>query len=89
MSATVKKFFNSFVPTVLKPLQVLWNQLIAFIFLAFAVPVGSQGWREYRKLDDDPANLVKVVCLAFFFVVLLGFGVHALCKARSINKRTP
>lgn len=86
MFGLVKKFFEAVVPGVVRPLHALWNEVIGFLFLAFGVLLARPVWRNYKELDDDPANLVKLLLSAFFMLVMLGFGIQSFLKARKISK---
>ena len=86
MFTLANKFCQAVLPRVFKPLHVLWNEMIGFLFLAFAVLLIRPVWRSYKELDDDPANLIKLVLSAFFLAVMLGFGLHAFWKARKIAR---
>ena len=86
MFGLVKKFFQTVVPGVIKPLHVLWNEVIGFLFLAFAVLLARPVWRSYRELDDDPANMGRLILSAFFMLVMLAFGIQSFLKARKISR---
>lgn len=86
MLTLVKKFFAAVLPGVVKPLHTLWNEVIGFLFVAFGVLLARPVWRNYRELDDDPANLVKLLLSVFFMLVMLGFGIQSFLKARKISK---
>lgn len=82
----VKKFFQTAVPGIVRPLHALWTEVIGFLFLAFGILLARPVWKLYRELDDDPANLIRLFLTAFFMFVLLGFGVQSFLKARKISK---
>ena len=86
MLSLVKKFFQAVVPGVVKPLHALWNEVIGFLFLAFAVVLARPVWRSYRDLDDDPANLGRLILSLFFMLVMLAFGIQSFLKARKISR---
>jgi len=83
----VRKFVEHVLPGVVKPLHVLWNEVIGFLFLAFGVLLIRPVYHSYRDLDGDPANLVKLALSAFFMLVMMFFGVHSFWKARRIARR--
>jgi hypothetical protein len=86
MFKLAQQFVSSVLPSVIKPLQVLWNEVLGTIFLAFAIMLVRPAWKNYQALDDDPANLIKLALTVFFLAVMAGFGIHAFWRARRISK---
>ncbi len=86
MLGLAKKFCQSVLPGVIKPLHTLWNELLGFVFILFAVMLVRPVWRGYQELNGDPAQFVKFLLSAFFFLTMLGFGLHAFWKARRISR---
>lgn len=86
MISLAKKFARSVLPGVIKPLHVLWNEMLGFIFLALAVLLIRPLWRGYRDLNENPENFVKFGLAAILFLVMLFFGLHGFWKARRISK---
>ena len=74
------------VPAVVKPLHSLWNEVIGFLFIAFAAVLLRPIWRGYHEMQIDPAHLIKFLLTVFFFLVMLCFGLHAFWKARKISR---
>jgi hypothetical protein len=86
MFGLARKFFQAVLPGVIKPLHSLWNELLGFLFLAFALLLVRSVWRNYHEIEGDPAQFIKFLLSAFFFLTMLGFGLHAFWKARRISK---
>ncbi|MBL0157459.1 MAG: hypothetical protein IPP47_10230 [Bryobacterales bacterium] len=86
MSSKAQKFLKTVVPSVIKPLHSLWNEVIGFLFLSFAAILLRPVWRGYHELQSDPAYLIKFLLTVFFFLIMLGFGLHAFWKARKISR---
>lgn len=86
MFAKVKLFLASVLPGILRPLHVLWNEVLGFLFLAFAVLLLRPLWRGYQEMEVDAAHFIKFLLSLFFFCVMLSFGIHAFWKARRISK---
>lgn len=82
----VKKFLQAFLPGIIKPLHSLWNEILGFMFIAIAVLLIRALWRGYQEIDLGLAHLIKFVLGVFFFLVMLGFGLHAFWRARRISK---
>lgn len=86
MPSKARKFLQTVVPAVVKPLHSLWNEIIGFLFIAFAAILLRPIWRSYHEMDTDPAHFIKFLLTVFFFVVMLAFGIHGLWKARKISR---
>ena len=86
MSSKAHKFLQTVVPAVVKPLHSLWNEVIGFLFIAFAAILIRPMWRGYHEMQTDPAHLIKFILTVFFFLVMLSFGIHAFWKARKISR---
>lgn len=80
--AVVKKFIAHVLPGVIKPLRVLWNEIIAFVFLVLAVIMGLS---LYRNLGES-AELLPLVGGSLFVALLIYFGVTSYLRARKISK---
>jgi len=86
MSSKAHKFLQTVVPAVVKPLHSLWNEVIGFLFIAFAAILIRPMWRGYHEMQTDPAHPSKFILTVFFFLVMLSFGIHAFWKARKISR---
>ena len=86
MSSKAKKFMQTVVPAVIKPLHSLWNEVIGFLFIAIAAVLLRPIWRGYHEMQTDPAHLIKFLLTVFFFLVMFCFGLHAFWKARKISR---
>ena len=60
MANIVRHFMNHVVPGVVRPLHVLWNEIIGFFFLVFAAWFGCATFRGFRNLDK-PAEACSCV----------------------------
>lgn len=78
----VKKFIAHVLPGVIKPLRVLWNEIIAFVFFVLAVIMGLS---LYRNLGES-AELLPLVGGSLFVALLIYFGVTSYLRARKISK---
>lgn len=82
MFSKAKLLLGHVVPGVVRPLHILWNQVIGFVFLVLAlIPVPSV-IRNWGK-DGAQGHLALSLC----FVLLMGyFGVSSFWRARKISK---
>ena len=83
-----KQFARHIVPAIIKPLRVLWNEIIAFVFVAFGVLVGFSTWRKYQaeQANADLVMLMAIVGGGFFTLLLLWFGFSSWLRARRISR---
>ncbi|HEX5227590.1 MAG TPA: hypothetical protein VFW44_07760 [Bryobacteraceae bacterium] len=79
MLLMAKKFFEHVIPGVIRPIHIVWNQAIGFVFIVLAVVFG------YRLvIGDEPIGLQ---ILGGLFVLLIAwYGVSSFWKARKISK---
>lgn len=82
----VQKFLHHVVPGVIRPLRVLWNEVIGFIFLAFALVPVPRTWRSWREYDRTGEGLFHVVVSVIFILIMAAFGVGSFRRARKIAR---
>ena len=87
MFKLAQSFFQSVVPGVVKPLHILWNEVIGFMFMALAVPAIGAAYRAYQGLATDSKDFGRLVMSVLFSVMMVGFGVSSFLKARRIRRR--
>jgi hypothetical protein len=80
------QFLQYVLPAVIRPLTILWNQVIGFVFLVFAVWSGVRTAHSIRSLSGGTGNVGEVAVAAFFTAIMAGFGIHSFYKARKISK---
>jgi hypothetical protein len=82
----VKTFVTNVVPAVIKPLRVLWNEVIGFMFLVFGIIFAFSLFRRFRSFDGGPAQLFGLAAAGLFVLMMLGFGVFSFLRARKISR---
>lgn len=82
----VKTFVTNVVPAVIKPLRVLWNEIIGFFFLVFGVIFGFSLFRRYRDFQGDLTQLFGLAASGLFVAMLLGYGIYSFLRARKISR---
>ena len=82
MFSTAKRFLGYVIPGVIRPIHILWNQVIGFFFIVLAlVPVPS-AIRNFGKQGSGPHLFLTIP-----FVLLMGwFGISSFWRARKISK---
>jgi hypothetical protein len=86
MVSRSRQFLDHVVPAVIKPLRVLWNQVIGFVFLVFTVVGISPLVRGIREFDGDGQSLVHVGLSAVFIAVMAMFTVQSFWRAHKAGR---
>ncbi len=88
MFKKIKQFLAHVIPGVIRPLRILWNEVIGFVFLVlavWAVPSSIRAYREFAQSGDHD-SLFHVVLAGLFSVIMAWFGVTSFLRARKINR---
>jgi hypothetical protein len=83
--AAGKHFIRHVAPAIIKPLRVLWNEIIGFIFLSLAVVMGFNTWRNFNE-GQNSGNPLLLAMGGGFSLMLFYFGVSSFLRARKIQK---
>lgn len=81
-----KQFLSHVVPAIIKPLRVLWNEMIGFIFVVFGVLVGFSTWRNYSGGGQAEGSPFVLLAGGGFALMLLYFGLSSFWRARKISR---
>jgi uncharacterized membrane protein len=84
-------FLKHIIPAIVKPLHALWNEVVGFFFLCFAVFFGIRAFTYYRSYTQAPpaaapGEFMRVVTTAFFVLVFAWFGFSSFRRARKISR---
>jgi len=82
----VKKVLQCVLPGVIRPIHVLWNQIIGFLFLAIAAMVVPSAVRMARRFDGGPESLFRLGLTVAFVVMMAGYGIFSFVRARKISR---
>jgi len=82
MFSTARKFVGHVLPGVIRPIHILWNQVIGFFFIVLALLPVHSIIRDWGKSDSAPRLALEVP----FAVVMAIFGIHSFLRARKISK---
>ncbi len=83
MLRTGRKFFQHVIPGIVKPLHVLWNEVIGFLFLVLATFIVVA---TLRRTAHDPEGFWPMVVGVGFGLVLGAFGLSSFLRARRISR---
>ena len=82
----VGRFLEHVVPGVVRPLRVLWNEIIGFVFLCLAAWAVPSAIRNIRSLQTEQGSMGRVA-LSFGFLALMAyFGISSFLRARRISR---
>ena len=86
-----REFVKHVVPAILKPARTLWNEVIGFLFICFAVVFGFKSFRLYVDFskstgDESSAHLVRLAMAGFCTLLMLWFGITSFLRARKISR---
>lgn len=79
MLSLAKKFLGHVVPGVIRPIHILWNQVIGFFFIVLALIFGVRIVRGHEPPGMQLAGAAFVLLIAWY-------GVSSFWKARKISK---
>jgi hypothetical protein len=86
MLARGRQLMEHVLPAVIKPLRVLWNQVIGFAFAVFAIIAAPRAVRSVREFDGDAQSLFEVLLTAVFVLTMAVFAVQSFWRARKASK---
>ena len=84
--AHARQFLGHVVPAVIRPLRVIWNQVIGFFFLVLAVAALPRVIHSAREFDGEPKSVFRLALSGIFVAFMTGFGLHSFWRAHRIPK---
>jgi hypothetical protein len=79
MFSLAKRFIGHVMPSIIRPIHILWNQVIGFLFIVLA---SVFGYRVIRGKESAGLQFVG----AAFVLLIAWYGVSSFWKARKISK---
>jgi len=86
MGQMIRSFLGHVIPGVIRPLHVLWNEIIGFLFLVLAVIPIPSIVRNVRDFEGDAGSLFRVILSFSFAAVMAYFGISSFLRARRISR---
>jgi hypothetical protein len=86
MWVILEKFSRHVLPGIIRPLRILWNEIIGFVFLSFAIIPVPRAWRAWRAYEQTGEGLFHVVLSVIFISIMAGFGIGSFRRARRIGR---
>ena len=81
-----KLFFSHMIPAVMRPMRVLWNELIGFVFIILAVWATPSAIRNIRSIGEPDGGLFRAALSLFFAALMAFFGITSFLRARRISR---
>jgi hypothetical protein len=79
-------FLAHVVPGVVRPLRVLWNEIIGFVFIVLAIWAIPSAIRNVREFDGGTASIFRAALSVIFAAIMLYFGITSFLRARKISR---
>jgi hypothetical protein len=86
MIAVAKKFMVHVVPSIIRPLRILWNELIGFVFIVLAIGGLASLYRTLKNYNGDSKGFFTLILVSFFVLMMLFYGVFSFVRARRISR---
>jgi len=80
------RFMEHVMPGVVRPLRVLWHEIIGFIFIVLAVIFGSSAVRNYHLLQTEEISILRLAVSFFLPLLMAYFGLTSFLRARRISR---
>ena len=84
--STLGRFVEHVMPGVVRPLRVLWHEIIGFIFIVLAVIFGSSAFRNYHLVQSEEISLLRLGASFFLPVLMAYFGITSFLRARKASR---
>ncbi len=81
-----RQFLHHVVPGVVKPMRVLWNEIIGFVFLVFSILMGFSTYRNFRNIEKSDGSALPLIAGSLFAGLMLYFGITSFMRARKISR---
>jgi hypothetical protein len=86
MPRIVKQFFGHVLPHVIRPLRVVWNQVIGFLFVVLAAWSAPSSIRNARNFDGSADSIFRLTLSGIFTLLMAGFGIFSFLRAHKVSK---
>ncbi len=79
-------FARHTLPVAIRPVRILWNQLIGVTFLLLAMAPAPYEYKALKNFTGDGASWWRLVLSGVFTAVMLAYGISSFLKARKIAR---
>ena len=84
-----RKLLSHVLPKIMRPLRILWNEMVAFVFICFAIPAAPKVYSSWKEFDGEPEGLFRLVLSTLFLITMLSFAVFSFLRAKKISRTAP
>jgi hypothetical protein len=81
-----RKFLGHVIPGIARPMRVLWNEVIGFVFISLALLPMPRLWSIYQKYDGQTESMVRMGTTLLFVLIMLYFGIGSFLRAKKISR---
>ena len=81
-----RKFLGHVLPGIVRPMHILWNEVIGFVFIALAVMSLPSLWRHYRNFDGQAESIFRLGITGGFAFIMFVFGIGSFRRAKKISR---
>lgn len=81
-----RKFLGHVLPGVMRPMRILWNEVIGFVFISLAFLSLPSMWRIYKNYDGEAESMFRLGITIMFAVIMFLFGVGSFRRAKKISR---
>lgn len=71
-------------PEAVKPARILWHEMIGFLFLVLAIMPARFEYKAIANFKGDGKSWAEVLLSGVFIVIMTGYGISSLLKARKL-----
>ncbi len=86
MLKLARKFLGHVLPGVVRPLHILWNEVIGFVFICLALLTVPSMWRIYKSFDGQAESVFRMGITVGFAFIMLCFGIGSFRRAKKISR---
>jgi hypothetical protein len=80
------RFIEHVVPGVMRPMRVLWHEVIGFLFIVLAVIFASSAFRNFHLMASKEVSLLRIAASFFLPVLMAYFGITSFLRARKASR---
>ena len=80
---------QAFLPRIWGIVRQVFHEVMGLVFLVLAAffAVGAHGFLQtYRRLDENPDELPKLILVGVFVALFAAFGVSSFLRARRVSR---
>ena len=80
------RFVEHVMPGVVRPLRVLWNEIIGFVFLCLAAWSVPSAIRNMKSFQSEQGNFGRAALSLGFLGLMAYFSITSFLRARKISR---